>query len=105
MYDLLVKELEMHDARTAYIANKDNDGISHYYISSEFPQLSGFDAAITKAIFNLEARLGLTPDHPIAYCKLSLRHDGAVICMGVYFADIGLRSVILYPSDLPKLPK
>jgi len=105
MYDLLTKELEMHDARTAYIANKENDGISHYYISSEFPQMSGFDAAITKRILDLEAHLGLNPGHPVAYCKLSLRNEGSVIYMGVYFADIGERSVILDPSDLPKLPK
>ena len=105
MYDLLIKELEMHDARTAYIANKDNDGISHYYISPEFPMLSGFDAAITQRIRDLEDSLGLECGHPIAYCKLLLRYDGAVIYMGVYFADIGERSVILDPSDLPKLPK
>ena len=105
MYDLLAKELEKHDARTVYISNKEDDGIFHYYISPEFPMLSGFDAAITRRIRALEASLGLTCGHPIAYCKLSLRHDGAVIYMGVYFADLGHRSAILDPSDFPKLQK
>jgi len=105
MYDLLAKELERHDARTVYISNNVADGISHYYISSEFPMLSGFDAAITRRIRDLEASLGLECGHPIAYCKLSLRHDGNVIYMGVYFADLGQRSVILDPSDFPMLLK
>jgi len=105
MYDLLAKELEKHDARTVYVANKDDDGILHYYISSEFPMLSGFDDAITRRIRDFEANLGLECGHPIAYCKLSLRHDGNVIYMGIYFADLGERSVILDPSDFPVLPK
>jgi len=105
MYDLLVKELEMHDARTVYIANKEVDGVLHYYISHEFPVMSGFDAAITRRIRTLEANLGLPCGSPVAYCKLALRHDGAVIYMGVYFSDIGERSVILDPSDFPELQK
>ena len=67
--------------------------------------LSGFDAAITRRIRGLEANLGLGCGHPVAYCRLSLRHDGAVIYMSVYFADLGERYVILDPSDFPKLPK
>jgi len=105
MYDLLVKELEKHDARTVYLSNKEDDGILHYYISQEFPMLSGFDAAITRRIRDLEANLGLGCGHPIAYCKLSLRHDSAVVYMGVYFSDLGHRSAILDHSDFPKLPK
>ncbi len=105
MYDLLVKELEMHDARTVYIANKEDDGILHYYLSKEFPMMSGFDSAITRRLRALEASLGLACGHPIAYCKLSLRHDSAVVYMGVYFSDLGHRSAILDPSDFPKLPK
>ena len=105
MYNLLAKELEKHDARTVYLANKEDDGILHYYISSEFPMLSGFDSSITRRIRALEASLGLKCGHPIAFCRLSLRHDGNVIYMGVYFADLGVRSSILDPSDFPQLPK
>jgi len=105
MYDLLAKELEKHESRTIYVSNKEDDGISHYYISPEFPMVSGFDCALTRRIRDLEANLGLKYGHPVAYCKLSLRHDGGVIYMGVYFADLGERSVILEPSDFPKLPK
>ena len=105
MYDLLANELEKHDGRTVYVANKEDCGILHYYISNEFPRLTGFDLAITRRIRNLEADLGLECGHPIAYCKLTLRHDGAVINMGIYFADLGERSVILDPSDFPMLPK
>jgi len=105
MYDLLAKELEMHDARTVYLSNKEDDGILHYYISKEFPMLTDFDLAITRRIRDLEASLGLECGHPIAYCKLSLRHDGNVIYIGVYFADLGQRSAILDPSDFPLLLK
>jgi len=105
MYDLLVEELKMHDGRTAYIANKEEDGNMHYYVSSEFPRTSGFDAAITRRLRALEASLGLPCGSPVAYCKLTLRYDGGVIYMGVYFSDIGERSVILDPSDFPELQK
>ena len=104
MYDLLVKELEMHDARTAYLANKYDDGIIHYYISSEFPVMSGFDAAITRRVRDLEASVGLERGHPVAYCKLVLRDDD-LIYMDVYFSDIGERSTVLGRFDFPKLPK
>ncbi len=105
MYDLLAKELEKHESRTVYLSNKEVDGILHYYISPEFPMLSGFDCALTRRIRALEASLGLKCGHPFAFCRLSLRHDGNVIYMGVYFADLGVRSAILDPSDFPKLPK
>ena len=105
MYDLLVKELERHYDKTAYIANKTVDGISHYYISKEFPMLSGFDSTITRRLRDLEAHLGLTCGHPVAYCKLQLQYDGGNIYMSVYFADVGESYVILAPSDFPKLPK
>jgi len=64
---------------------------------------SDFDAAITRRLRDLEANLGRPCGSPVAYCKLALRHDGAVIYMGVYFSDVGERSVILDPSDFPKL--
>jgi len=104
MHKLLVEELKQHEAHVAYIANKEDNGISHYYISHDFPLLSGFDSAITKRIWDLEAKLGLKSGHPIAYCKLKLLADSSIY-MGVYFADIGERFVILEPSDFPKLPK
>ncbi len=105
MYDLLVEELEMHDARTVYIANKEDGGVLHYYISEEFPMRSDFDAAITRRLRDLEASLGRPCGSPVAYCKLSLRQDKGAIYMGVYFSDIGERSVILDPSDFPELQK
>jgi len=105
MYDLLAKELERHYEETAYIANKTVDGISHYYISKEFPMLSGFDSAITRRLRDLEAHTGLTCGSSVAYVKLKLRDDRRAIYMGVYFADVGERSIVIDPSDFPKLPK
>jgi len=105
MYNLLAKELEKNDARIVYIANKEDGGVLHYYISEEFPMRSDFDAAITRRLRALEASLGRECGSPVAYCKLELRHDGAVIYMGVYFSDVGERSVILEPSDFPELQK
>ena len=104
MYKLLVEELKQHEGHTAYIANKENDGILHYYISSEFPMLSGFDAALTRRIKDLTASIGLDCGHPVAYCKLVLRDDD-LIYMDVYFSDIGERSTVLGRFDFPKLPK
>ena len=105
MYALLANELEMHDGRTVFIANKDDDyGTLHYYLSSEFPMMTDFDFVITRKLRELEAQLGLTCGSPIAYCKLVLRSSG-VITMGIYFSDIGERSTILDPSDFPKLTK
>jgi len=95
----------MHDAQVAYIANNDVDGIIHYYISKEFPMLGGFDAAITRRLRDLEAHTGLPGGSPVAYVKLKLRDDRLAIYMGVYFADVGERSIVLDPSDFPKLPK
>jgi len=104
MYKLLVEELKQHEAHVAYIANKDNDGIPHYYISKEFPMLGGFDAVITRKLRELEAGLGLNREHPVAYCKLKLLADSSIY-MGIYFSDVGERFVILDPSDFPKLQK
>jgi len=105
MYDLLTKELEMHGARTVFVANKIEGGITHYYISKEFPMMGGFDEVITRKIHELRERLGQASDHPVAYCKLTSRDDRGAIYMGVYFADVGERRLIIYPEDFPALPK
>lgn len=105
MYDLLTKELEKHGARTVFIANKIEGGIAHYYISKEFPMMGGFDEVITRKINELGEQLGQSSDYPVAYCKLTSQDDRGAIYMGVYFADVGERRLIIYPEDFPKLPK
>jgi len=104
MFNLLVEELKQHKGHVAYIANKEYDGISHYYISNGFPMLGGFDAAITRRLKDLTASIGLDCGHPVAYCKLVLRDD-ELIYMDAYFADIGERSIALGRFDFPKLTK
>jgi len=104
MYKLLVEELKQHEGHVAYIANKDNDGILHYYISKEFPMLGGFDSVITSKIHFLETKLSLSCGNPVAYVKLRLLFDGSIY-MGVYFVDIGEQFVILDTTDFPKLQK
>jgi len=104
LYNSLVEELKQHEAHTVYVANKEDDGILHYYLSSEFPMLTGFDVVITRKLREIESGIGLTCGHPVAYCKLKLLFDESVY-MGVYFADVGERFVILDCSDFPKLPK